>query len=301
MIDSIDLKSYCKINLGLDIIGKYEDGYHNLDMIMAGIDFYDEINMSYIEDGKDPSIEVSSDSSDMPLDKSNLCYVACEKLMSKYDINSGIVKIYIKKNIPMGAGLGGGSSNAATVLIGLNIMFGFNMKVSDIQDIASEIGADVPFLVANNIYGNFHIRKYFEEDSYYSFALSKGRGDILEEISSFGFNLILVLPGIFSSTAEVYSRVDVENLTNRPDIKLIREGIIKKEISILNRGIGNVLREPAEYNGGIADVRKYIAKKLPEHTFEMSGSGSSFFIISDSSIDLSDFRYRYVSTKTLSF
>ena len=143
-MNSIKLKSRAKINLSIDVLGKREDGYHLVEMIMQTIDLYDVIKI--IELSSDDII-LKSNSSDIPLDDNNIVYKAINLLKNKFNINKGI-EIFIQKNIPIAAGMAGGSSNAAAVLVGLNKLWGLNLSELDLQKLGFKLGADVPFCIS---------------------------------------------------------------------------------------------------------------------------------------------------------
>ncbi|MGL5506953.1 MAG: 4-(cytidine 5'-diphospho)-2-C-methyl-D-erythritol kinase, partial [Paraclostridium sp.] len=142
-MNSINLKSRAKINLSIDVIGKREDGYHIVEMIMQTIDLYDNIQLKELN--KD-EIVVKSECSYIPLDEDNIVYKAASLIKEKLDIKKGI-EISIKKNIPVAAGMAGGSSNAAAVLVGLNELWKLNLSKDNLREMGLKLGADVPFCI----------------------------------------------------------------------------------------------------------------------------------------------------------
>ena len=145
-MSSIELKSRAKINLSIDVLGKREDGYHLVEMIMQTIDLYDIIKIKEIEIDE---ININSNSSDIPLNENNIVYKAAKVLKDQFNIKNG-VEIFIEKNIPVAAGMAGGSSNAAAVLVGLNKLWKLNLSEVRLQEIGLKLGADVPFCISGN-------------------------------------------------------------------------------------------------------------------------------------------------------
>ena len=143
-MESITLEAYGKINLSLDVLGKRADGYHDIETIMQSIDLKDTIILKEGVEGHGVTIEC--DNSHVPIDSTNLVYKVYRILSDMYNIKRG-VHIKIHKNIPVAAGLAGGSTNAAATLIGLNELWGLNLSKEELMDIGVRIGADVPFCI----------------------------------------------------------------------------------------------------------------------------------------------------------
>ena len=142
-MNSIKLKSRAKINLSIDVLGKRLDGYHLVEMIMQTIDLFDRIKIFSLEEDK---IIIESNSEDIPLNDSNIVYKAADLIKEQFGIKQG-VRIYIEKNIPIAAGMAGGSSNAAAVLVGLNELWNLNLDKNELKDLGLKLGADVPFCI----------------------------------------------------------------------------------------------------------------------------------------------------------
>ena len=153
------LRAYAKINIGLNILGKRSDGYHDLETVFHEIDCFDEIELERHE-----KVTMTADSILVPIDGSNLCLSAANLLQKEKHVRQGVV-IHLKKNIPIGAGLGGGSSDAAAVLCGLNHFWELRLSNNQLRSLAAQIGADVPFFIEGGT------------------AYATGRGEILESIS----------------------------------------------------------------------------------------------------------------------
>lgn len=192
------IKSYAKVNLFLHVKGKRDDGFHGIESLFQRISLHDAITVT-MEDG-DKDIEISSDSKDMPLDSKNLMYEACEKFFKETGIKNKKVRINIIKNIPISAGLGGGSSNAATVLMSLNRLCDEPLTIEKIKEIALSIGSDVPFFLLH------------------SSALAKGRGEVLIKADLPNYHYLLVNPNIHISAKEAYESL---NLTKEKEDNII--------------------------------------------------------------------------------
>ena len=190
-MNCLQLFSPAKVNLRLDILGKRPDGYHDIRTIFQKISLGDDLTLAIIKSG----IEVACDNPQVPCGEGNLAHAAAKMLVSRYDIKDGI-RVTIKKRIPVAAGLGGGSSNAASTLAGINQLFGLGLSNRDLMVMARDLGADVPFF----LFG--------------SSAIATGIGDVLQAISIHPkLWFLLVTPDIQISTAWAYQNVR-RGLTN---------------------------------------------------------------------------------------
>ena len=192
-------KSYAKINLTLDVIEKREDGFHNIDGIMQMIDLYDEVEVKISDE-----FEITSNSKDIPLDEKNLVYKAYLAMKEKYKFNEKF-SIHIEKNIPVSAGIAGGSTNSAVVIEMIDEILGLNMSLEDRKKIGRGIGADVPYLLVGKT------------------ARTRGIGDELEILDSLPITDILIVNnGVEISTPYIYSNIITTGNTDRVD-KLINK------------------------------------------------------------------------------
>ena len=200
------VKAPAKINLYLEIINKRADGYHNIESVMHTVSLFDILEFTKIRDNK---IELICDNADLFDTKKNLVYKAAEKVKEKYKINFG-VKIKLTKNIPMGAGLGGGSSDAAATILALNKIWDINDDIKNLELLGATLGADVPFFMTGGT------------------AKISGIGDIVEKINTnFSGTFVLVKPNFGVSTPYAYSKVKFP-LTNTHKISKITT-ILEKE------------------------------------------------------------------------
>lgn len=256
-MNSISLKSRAKINLSIDVIGKREDGYHIVEMIMQTIDLYDDIKLKELEED---NIIIKSECSYIPLNEDNIVYKAAKLIKEKMDIKKGI-EIFIKKNIPVAAGMAGGSSNAAAVLVGLNELWKLCLSKDELRDLGLKLGADVPFCIEGGT------------------ALAEGIGEKLTYIKGINkdVNILVCKPDIFVSTKEVYQSLDIKNIEKRPDNKLLIEKLKNDDIVSVSNNMVNVLEEvTSKKYSDIKVIEDIIAKNGAMGTM-MSGSGPTVF------------------------
>ena len=254
---SIELKSRAKINLSIDVLGKREDGYHLVEMIMQTIDLYDIIN---ITENDIDEININSNSLDIPLNKNNIVYKAAEVLKERFNIKSGL-NIFIQKNIPVAAGMAGGSCNAAAVLVGLNKLWNLKLSEKQLQEIGLTLGADVPFCISGNA------------------ALAQGIGEELTYIKGLpkDISILICKPNLFVSTKDVYQGLDLDNIKDRPDNKLLIKCLEEGNIKVLSENMVNVLETvTSKMHEEILDIEKVMLDNNALGSM-MSGSGPTVF------------------------
>ncbi len=218
----IELDAYGKINLGLDVLGKRDDGYHDLDMIMQSVDLCDHITITKNKTGE---ITVKSNTSKIPNDESNLAYKAAKLLIDEFEIKKG-VDIEIEKNIPISGGMAGGSTDCAAVLKGMNKLFKLKLSEQDLMDRGVKLGADVPFCIMGKT------------------ARAEGIGEVLTPIpNKLKGYIVLAKPPISVSTGFVYGRIDEVDVKNKPDTEAMIETIKDNDLEGLANTICNVLEE----------------------------------------------------------
>ncbi|OZU89521.1 4-(cytidine 5'-diphospho)-2-C-methyl-D-erythritol kinase [Virgibacillus indicus] len=212
-------KAPAKINLALDVLSKRDDGFHNVEMLMTTIDLADRIKLTSLEEDR---IEISLESRFVPSDERNLAYKAAFAFKKKYGIEKG-VQIHIEKSIPVSAGLGGGSSDAAAVLRGLNRLWSLDRPMGELAELGADIGSDVPFCV----YGNT--------------GIAKGRGEIVEKLAPPPpCWVVLAKPDIGVSTRTIFQRIILDDLTH-PNTDQIISALENKDFDQMCCNIGNVL------------------------------------------------------------
>ena len=213
------VNSYAKVNLYLRIGRKLGSGYHNIQSVMQKIELSDSISIEPISEDK---VIVESTNKELGNEK-NFAYKVAMLLKKKYKVRHG-VKIFVEKNIPLEAGLGGGSSNAATVLMNLNKLWGLKLKENQLVDLAAQIGSDVPFFIGDNA------------------ALVEGIGDRIKRIKkSFSINIVLINPGFRVSTKWAYAAFDRQKpkIKTKADIKNLVRAIEKKDIREIANNLHN--------------------------------------------------------------
>jgi 4-diphosphocytidyl-2-C-methyl-D-erythritol kinase len=251
----VSIKAPAKINLSLDVLHKRNDGFHEVKMVMTTVDLADRIELGLIDQNE---IVIESTSGFIPCDQRNLAYRAALLLKKKFSIHKG-VEIFISKNIPVAAGLAGGSSDAAATLKGLNILWNLRLSLDELARLGAEIGSDVSFCV----YGGT--------------ALATGRGEIIHKIPSPPpCWVILAKPSIGVSTAEVYRGLELENVRH-PDVDAMVQAITNKDYAGICSELGNVLETVTL--SGYPQVRQIKDQmiSLGAEGVLMSGSGPTVF------------------------
>ncbi|MBO6960606.1 MAG: 4-(cytidine 5'-diphospho)-2-C-methyl-D-erythritol kinase [Prochlorococcus marinus CUG1438] len=266
---TINIKSPAKINLHLEVIGKREDGFHELAMIMQNIDLSDYLEFEINNEGL---IKLESDCNNLSLSDDNLIVKSANLLRKKLNIDYG-ANIFLRKNIPIGAGLAGGSSNAAATLIGLNKLWDLNLDNETLCSLASSLGSDIPFFINGGI------------------QLCFGRGEILEKLNSnFEYGIILLKnPNVSISTAETYkkycNRFSDKYLTNKEKIEKIRKNLRNNGLNNFNYDnqhltIKNDLQLVVGNENDSVKQALFLLSNLENClTYSMSGSGPTCFAL----------------------
>ena len=253
------IKAYAKVNISLDIVGKREDGYHLLEMIMQSIDLYDELNIE--KQSKDITIKCNKPY--VPTDERNLAYKAAKLFIEKYEINSG-VNISIKKNIPVCAGLAGGSTDGAAVLKAMNKIFGVEASDEELIKLGLKLGADVPYCIKGGT------------------ALCKGVGEEVTELSSFKDKiLVLVKPPFGVSTKSVYQEFDLSKVRSHPNTEVLIKAIERNDLKVVSNNMKNLLENVTLRKHKVLINIKEEMKSLGSIGTMMSGSGPTVFAFFD--------------------
>lgn len=258
MIDYLELKAYGKINLGLDVVRKREDGYHEVRMIMQTVGLYDKITM---ERKMNSGISVETNLPYVPSGEGNLAYKAAKLLSDEFGISEG-VNITINKRIPVAAGMAGGSTDAAAVLVGMNRMFRLDLSWKQLMDRGVKLGADVPYCVMRGT------------------ALSEGIGEILTELPPAPqCHIVLAKPPVAVSTKAVYGKLRVNELKpqQHPDIDGMVAAIRGQNLDGIVSRLGNVLETVTIPDFPQIGVIKEIMMQNGAEGALMSGSGPTVF------------------------
>ena len=259
-MDKLELKALGKINLGLDVLGRRENGYHDVRMVMQTLYLYDQIKM---EKTKKPGIELNTNLFYLPVKENNLAYRAADLLMKEFEIKEG-VKITLEKHIPVAAGMAGGSSNAATVLFGMNRMFSLGLSQQELMDRGVTLGADVPYCIMRGT------------------VLAEGIGEILTPLPAMPkCHVLIAKPPISVSTKLVYEKLDSHEITEHPDIDGILKGLKERNLKKIASSMGNVLEKVTIEEYPVIEEIKNVMKKSGALNAMMSGSGPTVFGIFD--------------------
>ncbi len=248
-------RSYAKINLTLDVLGKRPDGYHDVEMIMQTVSLYDMI----IVDKCDEGIEITTNLKFLPINENNIAYKAANEFFNYTKINGGC-KIIIHKNIPVAAGLAGGSGNAAAVLCALDKLYNTNLSLDELKEIGVKLGADVPYCITGGT------------------ALATGIGEIIAPLPNLPKCCILMVkPPISVSTAAIYNQIDSAEIQNHPETNRMIEAIANGDINEVAKNLSNVMGTVTE---NMHPIIKGIKNKMLKNGAlgaVMSGSGPTVF------------------------
>ena len=256
-MDRINLKALAKINIGLDVTGIREDGYHEVKMIMQTVNLFDKLSISKTSDG---SITMATNLKFLPINEDNLCIKAAKLLIEEFQIKEG-VHIELEKHIPVAAGMAGGSTDAAAVLFGVNNLFNLKLNKKDLMERGVKIGADVPYCIMRGT------------------ALAEGIGEILSPLPPMVKCPVLIAkPGISVSTKQVYNALDdCFDKVVHPDIDGLIEDIKAKDLAGICNKMGNVLEDVTiPLHPIIADIKANMMENGAVGAM-MSGSGPTVF------------------------
>lgn len=255
-MDRLDLNALGKINLGLDVLGKRENGYHDVRMVMQSVYVYDRI---CVEKKREAGIELSTNLGYLPVNENNLAYKAARLLMDEFSVQEG-VKINLEKHIPVAAGMAGGSSDAAAILHGLNRMFELGLSKEDLMKRGVELGADVPYCIMRGT------------------ALAEGIGEVLTPLPRIPKCFALIAkPPIIVSTKTVYEKLDALEIVDHPDIDGIIEGLNQGDLDEICACMGNVLEKVTIEDYPVIEEIKNVMKENGAINAMMSGSGPTVF------------------------
>ncbi|MFQ5862175.1 MAG: 4-(cytidine 5'-diphospho)-2-C-methyl-D-erythritol kinase [Candidatus Brocadiales bacterium] len=252
---TISLTAPAKINLFLEVLGKRPDGYHELETVMQEIDLVDTLTLEEMDRG----IELTCTGQDVPCDENNLVWKAVSIFQEETGVKKG-VRIHLVKRVPVAAGLGGGSSDAAAVLRGLNILWNMGLSETRLMDMAAQLGSDVPFFIKGGT------------------ALCKGRGEIVTPLAvRHRFSYILLYPNIRVSTANVYKNLRIDLTRGKKDVNFTCNALLSDDIGSLNSSLFNRLEEVVfELYPELRKFRDLLESYLSNRVL-LSGSGSAIY------------------------
>lgn len=254
-MEGIRIPCPAKINLSLDVVGKRTDGYHLLRMLMQSVALYDYVTVEKIQEG----IELTCSRKDIACDKSNTAYKMACLILDKFNLCCG-VKIHIEKHIPVGAGLAGGSTDAAGVIKAMNKLFNLNMSIQEMLELGLKVGADVPYCIMGGT------------------ALAEGIGERLTPLRPLKQTwCVIAKPDISISTKEAYGALRMDEITRHPATEQLIGYINAGEIKKLASGMVNVLEDACiSRYPEIYEIRK-LMQQLGAMGSMMTGSGSAVF------------------------
>ena len=255
-MEQVTRRAYAKINIGLDVLRRREDGYHELKMIMQTVDIYDDL---LFEKTAQPRIVIRTDHEELPVDGSNLIYKAADLLFREKGIAEG-VRITLTKRIPIAAGMAGGSSDAAATMRGLNELFEMGYSIQELQKFGVKLGADIPYCLVGGT------------------MLSEGIGEILTPLPTPpDCFLVVAKPDINVSTGFVYGNLRADRLTYHPDIEGMVDALRAGSLSSITDRLGNVLETVTVKKYPIIEEIKELLRNMGAENALMSGSGPSVF------------------------
>ena len=255
-MDDISLKALAKINLGLDVVRRREDGYHEVRMIMQTIHLFDKLDISKTSG---EGIEIKSNLSYLPVNENNLVYKAGKMLMDEFGIKQG-VSVNLVKKIPVAAGMAGGSTDAAAMMYGMNQLFDLGLSRKDLMERGVKIGADVPYCIMRGT------------------ALAEGIGEELSSLPPMVKCPVLIAkPSVNVSTKFVYENLKLDDTTVHPDIDALVADIQAQDLKKIAADMGNVLETVTIPNYPvIADIKQHMLEHGAINAM-MSGSGPTVF------------------------
>ena len=261
-MDNISLKALAKINLGLDVVRRRDDGYHEVRMIMQTINLFDRLEIKKI---KEPAIKIHTNLFFLPVNENNLVYKAAKLLIDEFGIQEG-VSVGLTKKIPVAAGMAGGSTDAAAMLFGMNRLFGLGLSKKQLMERGVKIGADVPYCIMRGT------------------ALAEGIGDKLSPLPAMVKCPVLIAkPQISVSTKFVYQNLKLDDKKVHPDIDRLIEDIRNKDLKAVSDHMGNVLESVTIPNYPVISQIKEQMMDSGAVGSMMSGSGPTVFGLFDDS------------------
>ena len=254
-MNQVCIHAYGKINLGLDVIGRLENGYHEVKMVMQTGNIYDTLTIKRTP----KEIKVTTSEGTLPTDENNLIYKVAKLMIETYQITEG-VSIHLEKTIPIAAGMAGGSADAAATFHGMNELFQLKLSIQELQKLGVTIGADVPYCIMGGT------------------ALAEGIGEVLTELPNIpSAYLVIGKPDINVSTKYVYEQIDTIGVKKHPDVQGIVKAIENHDMNGIVSRLGNVLEDVTIAKYPIVESIKGMLIEEGAEGSLMSGSGPTVF------------------------
>ena len=255
-MEKLELKALGKINLGLDVLGRRENGYHDVRMVMQTLFLYDNVTIIRTQE---PGIVLETNLDFLPIDKENIAWKAANMLIEEFQIQDG-VKIILDKRIPVAAGMAGGSTDCAAALVGMNQLFDLKLSQQTLMDYGVTLGADVPYCILRGT------------------ALSEGIGEVLTSLPPVPqCHVLIAKPPIHVSTKFVYENLKLNELETHPDIDGMVEAIKENNLSNIASRLGNVLETVTIPEYPEIAILKQLMLEAGAMNSLMSGSGPTVF------------------------
>ncbi|MBM7623901.1 4-(cytidine 5'-diphospho)-2-C-methyl-D-erythritol kinase [Sporohalobacter salinus] len=263
MKSRLQVATQAKINLLLDVVGKRNDGYHKVEMVMQSIDLADQLEFNRIQKG----IELKVDHSEVPTGEDNLVYQAAELFFKQYELKGGL-QVKINKEIPVAAGLAGGSTNAAATLVAINNLWNLNLSVEELENLGADLGADVPFCIKGGT------------------ALATGVGTNLKPLNSVPkLDLVLINPPFSVSTAEVYQNLNLNKVNKHPDLRRMLVALETRNKAEIIEAVDNLLAEVTmKRYSQLYELEEMLLKQGTRKVL-MSGSGPTMLGFVDNQVE----------------
>lgn len=255
-MNTFRIKAYAKINLGLDVLRRRPDGYHEVKMIMQTVDLYDDLEFTKLAEDE---IRIFTDKEELPADQGNLIWRAAARMKELYQISEG-VSVKLTKRIPIAAGMAGGSADAAATIHAMDVLFSLGLSLEEKQKIGVKLGADIPYCLMGGT------------------ALSEGIGEILTKLPDVPkAKLVIAKPDLDVSTKFVYENLHADSLQYHPDIDGMVASIEKGDLCGITDRMGNVLETVTCKHYPVIEQMKGILKEHGAVNALMSGSGPTVF------------------------
>lgn len=255
-MEKILIEAMGKVNLGLDVLRRREDGYHEVRMVMQTVDLCDDL---LFERTKKPGIEIETDREGIPVDEKNLVYQAADLLMKRFEVTDGL-RVKLRKRIPIAAGMAGGSTDAAAAFVAVNELFELGLGKRELMELAVQVGADVPYCILGGT------------------ALAEGIGEKLTGLPDAPeCTLLIARPDIAVSTKFVYENLHLDTLERHPDIDGMLEAVYGQDLNAMAAKLGNVLESVTVREYPVIEKLKQWMKENGAVNALMSGSGPTVF------------------------
>ena len=255
-MQEMSLKALAKINLGLDVLGKRDNGYHDVRMVMQSIYLYDDV---FLKKTEEEGVTIETNWGFLPVNENNIAYKAAKLLMEEFSLPGGI-HIRLRKYIPVSAGMAGGSTDAAAVLFGMNRMYKLSLTQEELKQRGVLLGADVPYCIMRGT------------------VLAEGIGEVLTPLPAMPKCYVLIAkPGISVSTKLVYEKLDAKEIKDHPDIDGVLKGLEEQDLKKVAESMENVLEAVTIEEYPVIEAIKACMKKNGALNAMMSGSGPTVF------------------------